>query len=211
LPIAKRLLLFFALAGNAPSVPSRFRPPKNKLETVDQAGAPGSFPMRHSLFCAAVLSGVLSGFAQTHYTAADRKQITIQCYWTNTIAQANYFMASEWLRSEKPEDKAKAGAILRDLYGCDKYKDSTHCDRTGQEMVMDYKHDWSRVTANGLIYTISCKGKCKRKLSVGSYDAETNGKLMWITFETPDKRNVIETFEIFDVSPIKPAPDAADR
>lgn len=91
--------------------------------------------------------------------------------------------------------------------GCEKYKDPTHCLRTVGDMLRDSKHDWSRVYAEGLIYTISCKNNCKKIPTEGqSYAVETDGKLMWIAFEKPDNKNIVETFEIFDISPMKEIP-----
>lgn len=96
---------------------------------------------------------------------------------------------------------------------CAKYKDPTHCKRTAPDMVGDAMkggRDWERVTADGLIYTISCKHNCK-KLPVASqsYDAETDGKWMWITFESPNNKNQVEIFEVFDISPMKEEEPAA--
>jgi hypothetical protein len=130
-----------------------------------------------------------------------RKRLPVNCYWDNITAQANYTIANEWLSSKNPEEKSRGGKLLNNLYGCDEYQDPTHCDRTGMEMTMDKRH-WARVTAEGSIYTIVCR-KCKRTLSSGSYDVETDGKEMWITFEMPDKRNVVEKFDVIDVSPMK--------
>jgi S1-C subfamily serine protease len=85
--------------------------------------------------------------------------------------------------------------------GCEKYKDPTHCRRTAPEMLADTNRDWERVTAKGLIYTITCKRNCKKILVAGeTFDVETDGKWMWIRFEKPDKKDVIETFEIVDIS-----------
>jgi hypothetical protein len=71
-------------------------------------------------------------------------------------------------------------------------------------MLSDTKHDWERVIADDVIYTIRCKGTCKKIPSPSlSYEAETDGKFMWITFLTPDNKDKVVTFEIFDISPAK--------
>jgi S1-C subfamily serine protease len=116
-----------------------------------------------------------------------KKHLTLVCYWQNY---------SENVLSHLPSYPSSDG--------CEKYKEPTHCRRTSAEMFMDTKHDWERVTADGLIYTISCRHNCTRILvEGGSYDAETDGKLMWITFERPINKNLVETFEVFDISPMK--------
>lgn len=122
----------------------------------------------------------------------EKKRLTVVCYWQN-FAEVILSRIS-----------SKPGAPYIATGGCEKYRDPTHCKRTAPEMLGDTKHDWERVTANGLIYTIRCKRNCKKIPAPSqSYDAETDGKLMWITFEMPDNRNLVETFEIFDISPAK--------
>ena len=120
----------------------------------------------------------------------ERKRLTVICYWQNY---------AELMMSKLGNSTASTG--------CDRYKDPTHCGRTAPEMfgdAMDAKHDWERVTAGGLIYTIRCSRKCKKIPAPSeSYDAETDGKSMWITFERPDNKNLVETFEVFDISPMR--------
>ncbi|HXZ11405.1 MAG TPA: serine protease [Candidatus Sulfotelmatobacter sp.] len=121
---------------------------------------------------------------------AQKKHLTVVCYWQN-------YEASIFSRI------SSAPAID----GCERYKDPTHCERTAAEMFGDAAkggRDWERVTADNLIYTISCKHNCK-KLPVmsQSYDADTDGKWMWITFESPDNKNLVEIFEIYDISKMK--------
>ena len=50
-------------------------------------------------------------------------------------------------------------------------------------MFSDEKHDWARVTASGLIYTIRCKKNCEQWPLIGHNYDEIDGNLMWITFE----------------------------
>lgn len=118
------------------------------------------------------------------------KRLTVVCYWQNYEA---------WLLSHVPN--------IPPSDVCEKYEDPTHCNRTTPDMLgdaMNRKRDWERVTANGLIYTITCKKNCKElPVATQSFDAETDGKLMWITFERPDNKNLVEIFEIFDISPMK--------
>jgi S1-C subfamily serine protease len=118
------------------------------------------------------------------------KRLTVACYWQNY---------EEWILSHVPN--------YRSSDVCAKYKDPTHCNRTAPDMLGDAIHgrrDWEKVTANGLIYTITCKKNCKKlPVATQSYDAETDEKWMWITFESPDNKNLVEIFEIFDISPMK--------
>ncbi len=138
-----------------------------------------------------VVAVVLTAMAQTQ-SPLEKKRLTVVCYWQNF---------AEVIFSRLP---SKLGAPYIATGGCEKYRDPTHCKRTAPDMLGDTKHDWERVTANGLIYTIRCKRNCKKIPAPSqSYDAETDGKLMWITFEMPDNRNVVEIFEIFDISPAK--------
>ncbi len=144
---------------------------------------------------AAVLGGVVFiAVAQTQQPP-EKKRLTVLCYWQNTEALVIYRLSKNQ---------------LFDWSGCEKYADPTHCQRTAAQMLMDTDHDWERVIAKGLIYTIRCKRKCSRiPVESQTYDAETDGKFMWITFERPDNRNLLETFEIFDISPMKESAEAA--
>jgi len=100
-------------------------------------------------------------------TAQTKEKLTIECYWQNF---------AERVLAHLPNYRASTG--------CEKYEDPTHCQRTAAEMFADSKRDWERVASNGRIYTISCKRNCKSIPAPGqSYEAETDGKLMWITFE----------------------------
>jgi hypothetical protein len=99
------------------------------------------------LLGAGILFGLtLSTAAQTQQPT-ERKQLTVECYWQNTEALLLYRLIKG-----QPFDWS----------GCEKYADGTHCQRTAAQMLMDTKHDWERVTAQGLIYTISCKRNCKK-------------------------------------------------
>ena len=45
-----------------------------------------------------------------------------------------------------------------------------------------------------------------------SFEAETDGKsTMWIKFEKPDKKDIIQAFEIVDISPAKGEPPDASH
>jgi hypothetical protein len=73
-------------------------------------------------------------------------------------------------------------------------------------MLSDTKRDWERVIADDVIYTIRCKRNCKKIPSPSqSYEAETDGKFMWITFLMPGNKDKVDTFDIFDISPAKKA------
>jgi hypothetical protein len=123
--------------------------------------------------------------------AAGRKRLTVVCYWQNF--------------AEVERGRLSANYLLNG--GCEKYKDPTHCKRTAPEMLSDTKHDWERVIADDVIYTIRCKGNCKKIPSPSqSYEAETDGKLMRIIFLTPNDKDKVETFEVFDISPAKKKP-----
>ena len=120
--------------------------------------------------------------------AAGRKRLTVVCYWQNF--------------AEVERGRLSANYLLNG--GCEKYKDPTHCKRTAPEMLSDTKHDWERVIADDVIYTIRCKRNCKKIPSPSqSYEAETDGKFMWITFLLPDNKDKMVTFEILDISPAK--------
>jgi hypothetical protein len=120
--------------------------------------------------------------------AAGRKRLTVVCYWQNF--------------AEVERGRLSANYLLN--RGCEKYKDPTHCKRTAPEMLSDTKHDWERVIADDVIYTIRCKRNCKKIPSPSqSYEAETDGKFMWITFLMPDNMDKMVTFEILDISPAK--------
>ncbi len=114
--------------------------------------------------------------------------MTVVCYWQNL--------------AEVELGRLSANYLLNG--GCEKYKDPTHCKRTAPEMLSDTKHDWERVIADDVIYTIRCKRNCKKIPSPSqSYEAETDGKFMWITFLMPDNKDKMVTFEILDISPAK--------
>ena len=120
--------------------------------------------------------------------AAGRKRLTVVCYWQNF--------------AEVERGRLSANYLLNG--GCEKYKDPTHCKRTAPEMLSDTKHDWERVIADDVIYTIRCMRNCKKIPSPSqSYEAETDGKFMWITFLLPDNKDKMVTFEILDISPAK--------
>ena len=135
-----------------------------------------------------LLAGTLA-CAQTQ-APKGRTRLSVLCYWQN---YAEIVMTR--LGNSPPST------------GCEKYRDPAHCDTTAPEMfgdAMNGKRDWERVIANGSIYTLSCKHGCKILLTPGSaYVAETDGKMMWITIERADNKNLLETFEVYDVSPIK--------
>lgn len=132
------------------------------------------------------LSLCLAVAAHSQQTSG-RTHLTVVCFWQNFAAK----MTND--TTKQPYEN-----------GCEKYKEPTHCLRTATEIYSDTKRDWERVTANGLIYTVSCKHNCKKLLVPGdNHDAETDGKSMWITFESPDNKNWVETFEIFDMSAMK--------
>ena len=148
---------------------------------------------------ATLLGFGLAALAQTQQPS-EKKHLTIACYWYNRMEHLLLLMPNGWKVQGCKGHKDYWDCI----YGCEKYKDPTHCMRTAADMFSDEKHDWERVTANGLIYTIRCKKNCKEWPGEGqSYDAEIDGNLMFITFEKPDNKNLTETFEIFDVSPAK--------
>ena len=137
---------------------------------------------------AGILAGIsLATLAQAQQLAA-KKRLTVTCYWQNN---------AETVLSHLQNRPTSTG--------CEKYKDPTHCLRTAGEMLLDTNHDWERVTAEGLIYTISCKKNCKMIPAAGpqTFDAETDGKQMWITFEKANGKNLVGTFEIVDISPMK--------
>ncbi len=97
-----------------------------------------------------------------------------------------------------------------DWGGCGKYQDPTHCERTKLQMYEDGergkpgKGDWQRVTSNGQIYTLRCAKPCRKLPMIGdSYEAETDGKWMWVRFESPDKKDLDQAFEVVDISPMK--------
>jgi len=120
--------------------------------------------------------------------AAGRKRLTVVCYWQNL--------------AEVERGRLSANYLLNG--GCERYKEPTHCKGTAPEMLSDTKHLWERVIADDVIYTIRCKRNCKKIPSPSqSYEAETDGKFMWITFLMPDNKDKVETFEIFDISPAK--------
>ena len=120
--------------------------------------------------------------------AAGRKRLTVVCSWQNF--------------AEVELGRLSANYLLNG--GCERYKDPTHCKGTAPEMLSDTKHDWERVIADDVIYTIRCKRNCKKIPSPSqSYEAETDGKFMWITFLMPDNMDKMVTFEILDISPAK--------
>jgi len=120
--------------------------------------------------------------------AAGRKRLTVVCYWQNF--------------AEVERGRLSANYLLNG--GCERYKDPTHCKGTAPEMLCDTKHLWERVIADDVIYTIRCKRNCKKIPSPSqSYEAETDGKFMWITFLLPDNKDKMVTFEILDISPAK--------
>ena len=120
--------------------------------------------------------------------AAGRKRLTVVCYWQNL--------------AEVERGRLSANYLLNG--GCERYKEPTHCKGTAPEMLSDTKHLWERVIADDVIYTIRCKRNCKKIPSPSqSYEAETDGKFMWITFLMPDNKDKVETFEIFDISSAK--------
>ena len=120
--------------------------------------------------------------------AAGRKRLTVVCYWQNL--------------AEVERGRLSANYLLNG--GCERYKEPTHCKGTAPEMLSDTKHLWERVIADDVIYTIRCKRNCKKIPSPSqSYEAETDGKFMWITFLLPDNKDKMVTFEILDISPAK--------
>ena len=120
--------------------------------------------------------------------AAGRKRLTVVCYWQNF--------------AEVERGRLSANYLLNG--GCERYKEPTHCKGTAPEMLSDTKHLWERVIADDVIYTIRCKRNCKKIPSPSqSYEAETDGKFMWITFLLPDNKDKMVTFEILDISPAK--------
>lgn len=140
---------------------------------------------------ATVLGSICIGAAAQTQESAQKQRLTVTCYWQSLEQDLNLHMPA-------------GSKLFHD--GCELYADPTHCERTVGDMLRDSKHDWERVTANGLIYTITCRKNCKEIMSglvQHSYDAETDGKWMWITFEKPDKKDLIETFEVTDISPMK--------
>jgi hypothetical protein len=150
------------------------------------------------LSAAFVTVAALYATSQTRTSASERNRLTVECYWSS------YVEALVRLATMSPNYQ---GEPYIPSGGCERYKDPTHCKRTFWEMLDDSsrgKRVWQRVTANGLIFTITCAKNCKRFPGPGdSYDAETDGKLMWIRFEKPDKKDQVEVFEIFDISPAK--------
>jgi S1-C subfamily serine protease len=139
-----------------------------------------------SFICFALFAGPFL-ITATRAQQPSGKRLTVVCYWQNL---------EEYVLSHVPNYKAKNG--------CEPYKDPAHCLRTATEMFADTQHDWEKVTAEGLIYTIRCKAKCKKIPNEGqSFDAVTDGKSMWITFESPENKNFVEVFGIFDISPMK--------
>jgi hypothetical protein len=143
------------------------------------------FAVRFIGVCAlAGISLATLGHAQQ---SPEKKRLAIVCYWQNY---------SENVLNHFPQYVPKDG--------CEKYQDPMHCRRTAVEMTSDTKHDWERVTANGLIYTISCRHNCKEIPMEGqNFDAETDGQQMWITFEKPGKKDIVGTFEVVDISPMR--------
>ena len=120
--------------------------------------------------------------------AAGTKRLAVACYWQNF--------------AEVERGRLSANYLLNG--GCERYKDPTHCKGTAPEMLSDTKHDWERVIADDVIYTIRCMRNCKKIPSPSqSYEAETDGKFMWITFLMPDNKDKMVTFEILDISPAK--------
>jgi len=123
--------------------------------------------------------------------AAGTKRLAVACYWQNF--------------AEVERGRLSANYLLNG--GCERYKDPTHCKGTAPEMLSDTKHDWERVIADDVIYTIRCKRNCKKIPSPSqSYEAETDGKCMRIIFLMPNDKDRVEMFEVFDISPAKKKP-----
>jgi hypothetical protein len=142
----------------------------------------------------------LTNMAQDSAAPARDKPLSLTCYWSSYQAQ---FFA-----------RVLSGTTMTDLKkaACGDYQDPTHCERTVWEMIEQTtpKHFWLRLKGNGAIYTINSNcyalkaKKCKRFPSPGdSYDAVGNDQSITIRFEMPDNNDLIETFEVVDVSPTK--------
>jgi hypothetical protein len=137
----------------------------------------------------AVLGSISLGTLAQTQQSAEKQRLTVVCYWQN-------FQETIFLHLGQP-----GSGPYHYHDGCDPYMDPTHFKRTVGEMVRDSKHDWERVTAKGFIYTISCRRDCKEfPLEQRSYEVETDGKWMWITFEKPDKKDAskIGSYSVFD-------------
>jgi V8-like Glu-specific endopeptidase len=133
-------------------------------------------------------------------------KLTVTCYWQN--------YEQYWL--DKMLDSVSKSNSDQDYGGCSKYVDPTHCERTQLEMYLagekakPGKGDWERVIGNRQIFTLRCSKPCKNLPMMGdSFEAETDGKWMWIRFEKPDRKDIIQAFEVADVSPMKE--EAADK
>lgn len=156
--------------------------------------------MRHIILAVTIGSLAFVGIAQTGVQPSDRR-ITITCYWSSY--QAHFF--ASFLPG------TTITGLQRDA--CGEYKDPTHCERTVWEMIQQTtaKRFWLKVEGNGLIYTMnssSCsarkKKKCKRFPSPGeSYDAVADNQSITIRFEMPNNKDLIETFDIVDIAPMK--------
>ncbi len=157
---------------------------------------------------ALICSVALSATAQTRAPAQkppDLTKLTVTCYWQNMEI---YRMG---LLDQVFHSRGESVSLTpEDWGGCGKYQDPTHCERTKLQMYEDGergkpgKGDWQRVTSNGQIYTLRCAKPCRKLPMIGdSYEAETDGKWMWVRFESPDKKDLDQAFEVVDISPMK--------
>lgn len=135
----------------------------------------------------------------------DTVKLTVTCYWQNMEI---YRM--QLLDQVSRSQGLSASLTPEDWGGCSKYKDPTHCERTKLQIYEDAERakpgrgDWQRVTANGQIFTLRCAKPCTKLPMMGeSYEAETDGKWMWVRFEKPDKKDLSQAFEVVDISPMK--------